>query len=139
MPFSCTFCHCPSEPLLSIGNFPFSLGLFVIHLLSKKSWQNIFLVKISFMSHVLTASLKFLWAYIVKSCSTNFSDNTQWKSVIYFYCARFSIQVKDKLISEVWVHQKWNFSHFHIWKLKNTVSSMKYCFAKYLLGSIHWL
>ena len=30
MPFSCTFCHCPSQPILSIGYFPFSLGLFVI-------------------------------------------------------------------------------------------------------------
>ena len=44
-------------------------------------------------SHVLTASSKFLGAYNVKSSSTNFSDNIQWKCKISFPCARFVIQL----------------------------------------------
>ena len=34
--FACPVFHCPSENLPSICNFPFSLGLFVTHLFSKK-------------------------------------------------------------------------------------------------------
>ena len=39
------FCHCPSEHLLSICNFTFSLGLFVTHFLfSKKNYHDFFLM-----------------------------------------------------------------------------------------------
>ena len=44
MHFSCTFRHCPFDHLLSICNFPFSIGLFVTYLFSKKKLcKNIFL------------------------------------------------------------------------------------------------
>ena len=47
MHFSCTFRHCPSEHLLSICNFLFSIGLFVAYLLRRKKYAKIlFLVKI---------------------------------------------------------------------------------------------
>ena len=52
--FSCTFRHCPSEHLLSICNFPFSIGLFVTYSLGKKNHAKIFLlVKICFMSYMI--------------------------------------------------------------------------------------
>ena len=64
MHFSCTFCHCPSEHLLSICNFPFSVGLFVTHLFSRKILvKSLFVVKICFTLYVI----------IIPTCNFPFS------------------------------------------------------------------
>ena len=53
------------------------------------------------VTHVLTAASKFLWAHNVKSYSTKFPDNFQWKWKISFPCARFITQLEYKLITEI--------------------------------------
>ena len=72
MPFSCIFCHCPSEHMLSISHFPFSLSLFVTHFFGKKN-HGILFVEISFTLYKFIiqsqidpqiADLKTLFIYI---------------------------------------------------------------------------
>ena len=41
MPFSCTFCHCPSEPFLSICNSTFSLGHLPPQMYMSEYWQKV--------------------------------------------------------------------------------------------------
>ena len=75
-------------------------------------------------AHVLTASSKFLWAYNVKSSSTNFSDNIQWNFEISFPYVILNNQLGYNLITESWDYQEWYFSDPCIIKLKK--HSFKY-------------
>ena len=83
------------------------------------------------LTHVLTASSKFLWAYYVKSSSTNFSDNIQQNFEVSFPYVRFNNQLGYNLITESWDHQKWHFTDPCIIKLKNALSNVFYCFEKH--------
>ena len=71
-----------------------------------------------YMTHVLTAALKFLRAYNIKSSSTLFADKIPWNFMISFPCARFISQLGYKLIVEMLERQIWYFSDPSDVKLK---------------------
>ena len=87
-----------------------------------------------FLKFPLTAASKFLSAYNVKSYSTKFPENFQWKCKISFPCARFINQFGYKLITEMQNYQNFDFSALCITKLENTLSELNCFFDKSFLG-----
>ena len=86
------------------------------------------------VTHVLVYCVKSFRAYNVKSSSTLFSDNIEWKFEISFPCAWFNSLLGYNLTTKSWDHQKRDFENPCIMKLKNAFWCMVYCFENHLLG-----